>query len=348
MNQTSRIYVAGHRGLVGSAIVRQLHARGYGQVFGRTHGELDLCRADDVQQFFEAQKPEYVFLAAARVGGIYANSRFPVEFLLENLKIQNNIIEAAWRSGVKGLVFFGSSCIYPKHAIQPIREESLLTGPLEPTNEAYAVAKIAGIELCEAYNRQHGARFISVMPANLYGPNDHYDLEQAHVLPSLIRKFHLAKHAVNGDWDAIRTDEAVYGAIPVDFFDGLKAQPPFVRLWGSGTALRELLHVDDMADASVFIMERLEAVLSGIRESNDGRHLLNVGVGLDLNIRELAEMVANIVGFSGSVTWDRDKPDGTPRKLLDISRLSRLGWRSRIRLEDGIRLTYEEYKDKLR
>lgn len=344
MQRTSKIYVAGHRGLVGSAIVRQLLSMGYENLLLRTHKELDLCRFHDVQTFLAEQKPEYIFLAAARVGGIYANSRFPVDFLLENLKIQNNVIEAAWRSGARGLLFLGSSCIYPKHAPQPIKEESLLTGPLEPTNEPYAIAKIAGIELCEAYNRQYGAHFLSVMPTNLYGPNDHYDLEHSHVLPSLIRKFHLAKLALHGDWEAIRSDVSMHGRIPEDVMSGLKHTHPVVRLWGSGAPRREFLHVDDLADACIFLMKRLDHLFEDPCLSFSERHIINIGCGADLSVRELAELVAKVSGFDGDMDWDASKPDGTSRKLLDVSRLSSMGWQSRIPLEEGIRRTIEHYK----
>ncbi|NLI80866.1 MAG: GDP-L-fucose synthase [Deltaproteobacteria bacterium] len=343
MDKHSRIYVAGHRGLAGSAILRRLKGGGYVNVLGRTHRELDLCSAHDVQRFFADERPEWVFLAAARVGGIYANSRFPVDFLLENLKIQNNVMEAAWQFGVNGLLFLGSSCIYPRNAPQPIMEESLLTGPLEPTNQPYAIAKIAGIELCEAFNRQYGTRFLSVMPTNLYGPNDHYDLEHSHVLPSLIRKFHLAHLAHRGDWEAIRLDEARHGLIPGDVLEGLRKSPPLVRLWGSGEPRREFLHADDLADACVFLMERMDEVFSRSSLFPDGRHVLNIGCGVDLSVRELAALVADSVGFQGAVEWDRSKPDGTPRKLLNIDRLSSMGWRSRISLTEGIRRTVEDY-----
>lgn len=302
----------------------------------------NLAAQSHVKGSFET--PEYVFLAAAKVGGIYANSVFPVDFLLENLKIQNNVIEAAWRYGVKGLIFLGSSCIYPKHAPQPIGEESLLTGPLEPTNEPYAIAKISGIELCEAFNRQHGTRFLSVMPTNLYGPNDRYDLEHSHVLPSLIRKFHLAKLALHEDWEAIRVDESLHGRIPEDVMSGLKETPPVVRLWGSGSPRREFLHVDDLADACVFLMERLERLFCDQCISFPDRRMINIGCGTDLSVRELAELTARVVGFDGPLDWDGTKPDGTPRKLLDVSRLSNLGWRSRISLEEGVRRTYQDYK----
>ncbi len=343
MDKDSKIYVAGHRGLVGSAINRRLHAEGHVNIIGRPRSELDLSDPSAVDAFFAAERPEYVFLAAARVGGILANSLFPVDFLLHNLKVQNNLIESSWRYGVKGLLFLGSSCIYPKLAPQPIREEDLLTGPLEPTNEPYAIAKIAGIELCEAFNRQYGTRFLSVMPTNLYGPKDHYDLEHSHVLPSLIRKFHLAKLALESDWDAIRSDEALHGRIPADILNGLRQEEPIVRLWGSGTPHREFLFVDDLADACVFLMQKIEDVFGAGGFSVSGRHLINIGAGVDLSIRELAERVAGVVGFNGQISWDADKPDGTPRKLLDVSRISGMGWQSKVSLEDGIRLTYADY-----
>jgi GDP-L-fucose synthase len=345
MDKSSKIYIAGHSGLVGSAICRVLRAGGYGNLVLRTHSELDLRQSPEVERFFAEERPEYVFLAAARVGGIFANNSYPVDFLLDNLKIQSSVIEAGWRSGVEGLIFLGSSCIYPKFAPQPLREEYLLTGPLEPTNEPYAVAKIAGIELCEAYNRQYGTHFLSVMPTNLYGPNDRYDLESSHVLPALIRKFHLAKLAARGEWNAISRDEELHGKIPTDLLSGLKAKPhPVVRLWGTGAPHREFLHVDDMADACVFLMERLEDLFSKDSFVCPDRHVVNIGSGVDLNIRELAEMVAGIVGFDGRVEWDATKPDGTPRKLMDVSRLASLGWRMKISLEEGIRQTIEGYR----
>jgi GDP-L-fucose synthase len=364
MNLSSKIYVAGHRGMVGSALVRRLQAEGYANLVTRTHAELDLELQNDVDRFFAAEEPEYVFLAAARVGGIYANNTFPADFILTNLKIETNVIEASWRHGVKGLLFLGSSCIYPKHAAQPLNEESILTGLLEPTNEPYAIAKIAGIELCEAFNRQHGARFFSVMPTNLYGPNDNYDLESSHVLPALIRKFHLAKLATEGNWNGIERDQQRYGLIPSDFFGCLVAISKSrgvlpssmdaatdarnaVLLWGSGTARREFLHTDDLASACILLMHRPEPLFSSSAISGQAseatRHLINIGSGEDLTIKELALLIASIVGYEGPVEWDAFKPDGTPRKLLDSSRMARLSWKPVISLEEGVRSVYEQY-----
>ncbi|ADL07287.1 GDP-L-fucose synthase [Thermosediminibacter oceani] len=304
MHKGAKVYVAGHKGLVGSAILRKLQAEGYSNIVTRTHQELDLTNQQEVYRFFETERPEYVFLAAAKVGGILANSTYPAVFIRENLLIQTNIIDAAYRYGVKKLLFLGSSCIYPKFAPQPIKEEHLLTGALEPTNEPYAIAKIVGIKMCQAYNKQYGTNFISVMPTNLYGPGDNFDLETSHVLPALIRKFHEAK---------------VAGA-------------PHVVVWGSGTPRREFLHVDDLADACLFLMNNY-----------DSSEIINIGVGKDLTIAELANLIKEIVGYKGEIVFDTSKPDGTPRKLLDVSKLFNLGWRPRIRLEDGIRSTYEWY-----
>jgi GDP-L-fucose synthase len=300
----ARIFVAGHRGLVGSALVRRLAAGGHAEVITRGRAELDLEDAAAVARFFERERPDYVFLAAAKVGGILANSSYPADFLRANLAIELNVIDAARRGGVARLMFLGSSCIYPKLAPQPIREEHLLTGPLEPTNEAYAIAKIAGIKLCESYNRQYGTRYVSVMPTNLYGPGDNFDLAGSHVLPALIRKFHEAKLA--GD--------------------------PTVTVWGSGTPRREFLHVDDMADACVFLMERGEVP-----------ELVNVGVGEDVTIADVAALVREVVGYDGEIVFDRSKPDGTPRKLLDVSRLRELGWSPRVGLREGLAGTYAWY-----
>ena len=302
MEKDSKIYVAGHRGMVGSAIVRRLTKDGYTNLILRTRQELDLLDQQAVQQFFEQERPEYVFLAAAKVGGILANNTYRAQFIYENLQIQNNIIHSAYRYGVKKLLFLGSSCIYPKMAPQPIKEEYLLTGPLEPTNEPYAIAKIAGIKMCEAYNAQYGTNFISTMPTNLYGPHDNFDLQTSHVLPALIRKFHEAK--VN--------------------------HRPYVEIWGTGTPRREFLHVDDLADACVFLMQHY----------NDSQ-FVNVGVGEDISIKELALLIQDIVGYQGELRFDTSKPDGTPRKLLDVSRLHALGWKARIPLRDGIRQTYQ-------
>ena len=301
MNKDARIFVAGHRGLVGSAIVRRLQRAGFHQLLLRTHAELNLRDAAAVDRFFATERVEHVFLAAAKVGGIRANDTYPADFLRDNLQIQTNVIDAAWRNGVQKLLFLGSSCIYPKLAPQPIKEESLLTGPLEPTNEWYAIAKIAGLKLCQAYRRQHGFDAIAAMPTNLYGPGDNFSLLDSHVLPALLRRFHEAKAS---------------GA-------------PEVVVWGSGTPRREFLHVDDLADALLFLMERYA-----------DESPVNVGWGEDLTIRELATLVARVVGYQGRLSFDTSKPDGTPRKLLDVSRLQGLGWRPTIRLEDGLKQTY--------
>lgn len=304
MNKDSKIYVAGHRGLVGSAIVRNLEERGYTNIICRTHKELDLTRQADVEKFFEEEKPEYVFLAAAKVGGIHANNTRPAEFIYENLMIESNIIHSAYKYGVRKLLFLGSSCIYPKFATQPIKEEYLLTGELEPTNEAYAIAKITGIELCKFYRRQYGCDFISAMPTNLYGINDNFDLETSHVLPALIRKFHEAK---------INTQEEVV-------------------IWGTGKPLREFMYVDDLADALVHLMLNY----------SDEIHV-NMGTGKDLSIGELAQIVKEVVGYEGKIVNDLSKPDGTPRKLLDVSRLEATGWKYKTELREGIEKVYKWY-----
>jgi GDP-L-fucose synthase len=307
MSRDSRIYVAGHRGLVGSAIVRALERAGYRNLVVRAHAELDLADQQAVRRFFEAERPEHVFLAAARVGGIQANNEYRADFIYENLMIQANVIEAAHRYGAKKLMFLGSSCIYPKHAPQPMKEEHLLTGPLEPTNEPYAVAKIAGIKMCESYNRQYATNFVSVMPTNLYGPGDNYDLETSHVLPALIRKMHEAKMRNAGE----------------------------VVVWGTGSPLREFLYSDDLADACVFLMERYDAADIG--------QFVNVGVGKEITVREAAELIAETVGFRGRLTFDSSRPDGTPRKLLDVSRLNALGWRAQTGFREGLAKTYEDF-----
>ncbi len=376
MHPSSRIYIAGHRGLVGSALYRRLEAEGFSNLVTRTHAELDLEKPAEVEAFFAQERPEYVFLAAARVGGIHANSTYPVDFLLSNLKIQNHVIEASWRHGVKALLFLGSSCIYPREAPQPLREEYLLTGPLESTNEPYAIAKIAGIELCEAFNRQYGTRFLSVMPTNLYGPNDTYDLENSHVLPAFIRKFHLAKLASRGDWGAIEKDEGTFGRIPPDVLANLVAvsgsparnipssfleripgeavsdrprRSSTLVLWGTGTPRREFLYSDDLADACLFLMQRVESVFSGCEPSESGRRrLFNIGCGWDLSIHDLALVVKKLVGYDGPIEWDVSKPDGTPRKLLDIGRLKEMGWMPQTSLESGVRSAYEDYLGKCR
>ena len=305
MNLDSKIYIAGHRGMVGSAIVRALENQGFKNLIYRTSKELDLTNQIQVQKFFENEKPEYVFLAAAKVGGIVANNTYRADFIYQNLMIQNNVIHAAYENGVTKLMFLGSSCIYPKNAPQPLKEEYLLTGLLEPTNEPYAIAKIAGIKMCEAYRDQYGCNFISVMPTNLYGPNDNYDLNNSHVLPALLRKFIEAKN--NGDQS--------------------------VTIWGTGTPLREFLHVDDLADACLFLMKNYNE-----------KEFLNVGVGHDISIIDLAKMVKEIVGFEGDIILDKTKPDGTPRKLMDVSKLRELGWEAKISLEKGIEDVFHTVK----
>ena len=304
MEKKSKIYVAGHKGMVGSALLRGLERKGYREPVVRSLEELDLLDQAAVFAFFADEKPEFVFLAAAKVGGILANNTYRGQFIYENLQIEANIIHAAYLNGVRKLLFLGSSCIYPRLAPQPIREEYLLTGPLEATNEPYAIAKIAGIKMCEAYRAQYGCNFISVMPTNLYGPNDNFNLQTSHVLPALIRRFHEAK--IN--------------------------KQPSVEIWGTGTPRREFLHVDDLADACLYLMSEY-----------DRDEIVNIGVGQDLTIRELAELVSAVVGYSGVIRFDTGKPDGTPRKLLDVSRLNATGWRPKIRLEEGIRTTYEWY-----
>ncbi len=308
MEKSAKIYIAGHRGMVGSAIHRRLLADGFNNFVFRTSSELDLRDQASVKDFFETERPEYVFLAAAKVGGIMANNIYRAEFLFDNLQIQNNIIDSAYRFNVKKLLFLGSSCIYPKLAPQPLHEDSLLTGTLESTNEPYAIAKIAGIKMCEAYRSQYGCDFISVMPTNLYGPNDNYDLNKSHVLPAMIRKFHEAK----------------------------EENKPAVELWGTGSPLREFLHADDLADACYFLMENY---------SEPG--FLNIGVGTDVTIKELAELIKETVGYEGEVHWNSDKPDGTPRKLMDVSKLHALGWKHQTDLTEGIKITYQDFLQKI-
>lgn len=308
MDKQAKIYVAGHRGMVGSAIVRRLRSAGYTNVQTRTHAELDLTRQSSVEQFLQQEQPDYVFLAAAKVGGIHANNTYRGEFIYQNLMMEANIVHAAWLAGVKRMLFLGSSCIYPRDCSQPISEEYLLTGTLEQTNEPYAIAKIAGIKLCESYNRQYGTQYVSVMPTNLYGPNDNYDLNNSHVLPALIRKAHDAQE--RGDTSYV--------------------------VWGSGKPMREFLYVDDMAEACVFLMEHAEI--------QDG--LFNVGTGQDVTIRELAETVMAVVGFKGEIVFDASKPDGTPRKLLNVDRLRALGWQAKTSLRDGIARTYADFLKK--
>ena len=313
MERDAKIYVAGHRGLAGSALVRRLLAAGYENLVLRTRAELELTDAAAVERFFKAERPEYLVLAAAKVGGILANDTFPAEFIRENLAIQTNVLHEAWRAEAKRLLFLGSSCIYPRDCPQPMKEEYLLTGPLEPTNRPYAIAKIAGIEMCSAYNRQYGTQFLAVMPTNLYGPGDNYDLKTSHVLPALIRKAHEAK---------ARGEEALV-------------------VWGTGKPRREFLYSDDMADACVALMQLDEKRFQSALDTYPP--LVNIGSGADLTIRELAELVARVVGFKGALRFDASKPDGTPRKLLDVSRVRRLGWRARIGMEEGVALAYREF-----
>ena len=308
MEKNSKIFVAGHRGMVGSAIVRELQRQGYNNIVTRTHAELDLTRQEAVEAFFAAEKPEYVFLAAAKVGGIAANNAAPADFMYMNMTLEMNVIHAAWKNGVKKLEFLGSSCIYPRLAPQPMKEDCLLTSALEPTNEAYALAKISGLKYCESLNRQYGTDYISVMPTNLYGPNDNYHPEHSHVLPAMIRRFHEAKE------------------------QGL----PEVVCWGDGSALREFLYVDDLAELCVFLMNHYS-----------GNETVNAGTGKELTIRELAETVAEVVGYKGTIHWDASRPNGTPRKLLDVSKATRLGWTYKTELKDGIRMAYEDFKQSL-
>lgn len=308
MTPAARVYVAGHRGLVGSALMRRLEAAGYENLITRTSAELDLTRQADVEAFFEVEKPEFVLLAAAKVGGILANDTFRGDFIRDNLLIQTHVIDAARRHGVQRLLFLGSSCIYPRDCPQPMREDYLLSGPLESTNEPYAIAKIAGLKMCEAFNDQYGTKYLSVMPTNLYGPNDNFDLQTSHVLPAFIRKFHEAHQAGVGE----------------------------VTIWGSGTPRREFLHADDLADACVYLLEK-----------TDETRLINIGCGEDVSIKELAALIAEVVGFEGSITHDLSKPDGTPRKLLDVSRLNALGWQPRLDLQQGITQTWEWFRNQL-
>ena len=352
MNLQSKISVAGHRGLVGSALLRNLRQRGYENLPTRTHAELDLTDQAVVEAFFASEKPDYVFLAAARVGGIHANNTYPAEFILSNLAIQTNVIQAAWRHQVKRLLFLGSSCIYPKLAPQPLKEESLLTGPLEPTNRPYALAKIAGIEMCWAYNRQYKTRYLAAMPTNLYGPGDNYSLMNSHVIPALIRKFHLAKLASQRSWIAIEQDEAIHGPIPPNLRQQLLEictlnRTPRVCVWGTGTPRREFIYSEDMADACVFLMNLPDAQFEPLmgQDRNDGQApLVNIGVGHDLTIRELAETVKDVVGFDGALEFDATKPDGTPRKLMDVGRLTAMGWTARTDIREGLAAAYQDFQ----
>ncbi len=320
MDKSAKVFIAGHRGMVGSAIVRRLQAEGYDNLLLRSRSELDLCNQAAVESFFSKEKPEYVFLAAAKVGGIIANSSYPADFIYENLLIQTSIIHQSYKNSVKRLLFLGSTCIYPKLAPQPMKEEQLMTGSLEPTNDAYAIAKIAGIYQCRSYNRQYATRYLAAMPNNLYGPNDNFDLEKSHVLPALIRKFHEAKQSCAKD----------------------------VTIWGTGAPFREFLHVDDLAEACLFLMNLNETAYQRLLDDETAPALINVGSGEEVTIRELALLVKEAVGFEGEITFDTTKPDGTPRKLADTSRIHRLGWNHHIELRQGIAAAYQWYQDSLR
>lgn len=350
MDKNSKIYIAGHKGMVGSAIMRNLQNKGFLNIVGRTRKELDLLNQISVARFFDEEQPEYVVLAAAKVGGIVANNTMRAQFIYENLMIQNHVIHQSYLHGIKKLLFLGSSCIYPRLAKQPIKEEYLLTGELEPTNEPYAIAKIAGIKMCEAYHAQYGCNFISVMPTNLYGPNDNYDLEKSHVLPALIRKMLLGKYLMENDFESLRKDfqkhpiEGVNGTYSEEILLKVlekygisrKGQEVSITLWGTGSPLREFLHVDDMADAAVHLFFHYDA------PDTVPSHV-NIGCGEDIQIKELAEIIKKIVGYEGKIVWDASKPDGTPRKLLDVSKLNALGWKPKITLEDGIRQVVNNY-----
>lgn len=356
MEKTAKIYVAGHRGLVGSAIWRNLQQKGYTNLIGRTHAELDLTDQQAVEAFFEAEKPEYLFLAAAYVGGIMANSLYRADFIWRNLQIQNNVIAAAWRHGVRKLLFLGSTCIYPREAPQPMPESCLLTSPLEYTNEPYAIAKIAGLKMCESFNLQYGTNFIAVMPTNLYGPEDNFNLETSHVLPVLLRKMHLAKALMEGDWAAVRED---LRRRPVEGVDGSASEadilallarygltPGTMTVWGTGRPLREFLWSEDMADACVYIMERVDFRDLAADKGAEIRNChINIGTGTELTIRELVERIARTVGYRGEVLFDATKPDGTMRKLTDPSRLHALGWHHRVSVDEGIERLYRWYRE---
>ncbi|MPL79308.1 GDP-L-fucose synthase [bioreactor metagenome] len=353
MDKNAKIYVAGHRGLVGSAIWNNLKAKGYTNLVGRTHRELDLLDGAAVKAFFDAEQPEYVILAAAKVGGIMANNVYRADFIADNLQIQQHVIGESFRHGVKKLLFLGSTCIYPRDAAQPMKEEALLTGPLEYTNEPYAIAKIAGLKMCESYNLQYGTNYIAVMPTNLYGPNDNFDLEKSHVLPAMIRKIHLGHCLLQGDWTALRKD---LDRLPVEGVSGQSDQheildklakygihDSFVELWGTGKPLREFLWSEEMADASVFIMEKVDfADLKGTSPEVRNCHI-NIGTGKEISIGEAARLIAQRVGYKGEIRFNADKPDGTMRKLTDVSKLNALGWRHQIEIQEGIDKMYSWY-----
>ncbi len=353
MEKNAKIYVAGHRGLVGSAIWRNLESKGYTNLVGRTHAELDLLDGVAVRRFFDEEQPEYVILAAAFVGGIMANSIYRADFIWRNLQIQQNVIGESFRHGVKKLLFLGSTCIYPREAPQPISEDALLTSPLEYTNEPYAIAKIAGLKMCESFNLQYGTNYIAVMPTNLYGPNDNFDLERSHVMPAMIRKMHLAKLRMEGDREGLRRD---FDRLPVCGVDGKASDAEIdavldrfgiadgvLNLWGSGTPLREFLWSEDMADASVYVMEHVDfEQLKGTHPDVRNCHI-NIGSGKEITIARLAELVKEAVGFKGEIHWDASKPDGTMRKLTDVSKLHSLGWHHKVEIEDGVPALYRWY-----
>lgn len=362
IEKSAKIYVAGHRGLVGSAILNNLKSKGYTNFVLRTHSQLDLTDQNAVAQFFRDEKPDYVILAAAKVGGIMANNIYRADFIYENLMIQNNVIHHAYLNNVKKLIFLGSTCIYPKNASQPIREDELLTSPLEYTNEPYAIAKIAGIKMCESYNTQYNTNFIAVMPTNLYGYNDNFNLETSHVLPAILRKIHLAKCLEDNDWDSIRLDlnrrpiEEVSGQADEKDIEEILSKygirrvsdsEIIVELWGSGVALREFLWSEDMADATVFVLENVNFldILSVISESNVKNTHINIGTGTEISIKELSLQIKDVVNFGGSIQFDNNKPDGTLRKLTDVTRLNNLGWKYKIELEDGLSEIYDWYKN---
>ncbi len=353
MNKSSKIYIAGHRGLVGSAIWKNLQAKGFQNLVGRTHRELDLLDSVAVRNFFDEEKPEYVFLAAAYVGGIMANNTYRADFIYRNLQIQNNVIGESFRHNVKKLLFLGSTCIYPKYAPQPMPEDALLTSPLEYTNEPYAIAKIAGLKLCESFNLQYGTNYIAVMPTNLYGPNDNFDLEKSHVLPAMIRKIHLAKCLTRNDWDAIRND---FRKRPVENISGDSSESEIlavlqkygitdksVILWGTGAPTREFLWSEEMADACVFIMENVDfRDLSKNKDEVRNCHI-NIGTGKEINIRDLAYLIKKEIDYSGEIFFDSSKPDGTMRKLTDVSKLNALGWKHQIEIDEGVAKMYRWY-----
>ena len=358
MEKNAKIYVAGHRGLVGSAIWKNLQSKGYTNLVGRTHAELDLLDGAAVKAFFDAERPEYVVLAAAFVGGIMANSVYRADFIYRNLQIQQNVIGESFRHGVKKLLFLGSTCIYPREAPQPIPESALLTSPLEYTNEPYAIAKIAGLKMCESFNLQYGTNYIAVMPTNLYGPNDNFDLVSSHVLPAMIRKMHLAPLLNEGDWDGLRrdldrrpvgnVDGSATEQVIIDTLAGYGISPDALSLWGSGRPIREFLWSEDMADASVFVMENVDFKDTYNPAERDIRNChINIGSGREVTIAQLAELVRRAVGYAGKILWDSSKPDGTMRKLTDVSRLHSLGWHHRMEIEDGVPALYKWYVDNL-